>query len=147
MSRPPARVRTLRLRRKTLALMLAGILAGSVLLLGPGCFSDRSIVDIPAELATCIVPLDAVARGDALVFVRSQTFLPQTVRVRAGGTVTWINCEAAGAEAHTSTADDGEWDSPLLQSGESFSHPFPEAGRFDYTCLPHPFMRGVVLVE
>lgn len=142
MSRPHSR----RLRWLGPAAALTAAVASGPLL--GGCFSDRSIADIPDDLVTCVVPMEAVARGDALVFIRDLTFLPQTVRIRAGRGVTWVNCEGgADAHAHTSTADGGSWDSPLFQSGESFSQQFPAAGEFDYGCLPHPFMRGVVIVE
>lgn len=121
------------------ALAMAGILAA--------CISERSIVDPTADLATCVLPLDALVRGDALVIIRHHVFVPDTVRLGAGRAVTWINCEAAGSDPHTSTATAGAWSSPLLQPGESWTHPNPAAGIHDYTCLPHPFMRGVVIVE
>lgn len=127
--------------------MLAAALVVTLQLLAAGCFSDRTVVDPSGELVTCVVPLEAVARGDALVFIRNLAFVPQTVRISPGRSVTWINCEAEGADPHTSTADDGAWDSPLLPSGASFSRQFTAAGSFDYHCLPHPFMRGEVIVE
>jgi amicyanin len=126
---------------------LAATLVVTLQLLAAGCFSDRTVVDPSAELVTCVVPLEAVARGDALVFIRNLAFVPQSVRISPGRSVTWINCEAEGADPHTSTADDGAWDSPLLPSGASFSRQFTDTGSFEYHCLPHPFMRGEVIVE
>lgn len=126
---------------------LAAGLVVALQLLAAGCFSDRTVADPSGELVTCVVPLEAVARGDALVFIRNLAFVPQTVRISPGRSVTWINCEAEGADPHTSTADDGAWDSPLLPSGASFSRQFTAEGSFDYHCLPHPFMRGAVIVE
>jgi amicyanin len=117
------------------------------LALASGCFSDRSILEVRGEFADCPVPLDAAARGDAFVIIRGLAFLPDTVRVRPGGGVTWINCEETGTEPHTSTAAEAGWNSPLLAAGQSFSRAFASPGRYDYHCAPHPFMRGVVIVE
>ena len=92
------------------------------------------------------LPLDRVAQGDAMVLIRGQQFLPDTVRVRPGQAVTWVNCEAPGADPHTSTSMTGVWDSPLLQRADFYTRTFATAGTFSYTCIPHPHMRGVVLV-
>jgi plastocyanin len=125
--------------RGAVALALAVLLAG--------CISDRWIADPVGDLADCVIPVDALARGDALVIIHRQAFVPDTVRLRPGRSVTWVNCEAVGSDPHTSTAEDGEWASPLLQAGDSWSVAFAAAGTHAYTCLPHPFMRAVVIVE
>lgn len=65
------------------------------------------------------------------------------LRVRPGTTVRWVNRDPVG---HTSTSDDGVWDSALLGPGESFSRTFREPGRYPYHCTPHPYMEGVVVV-
>jgi plastocyanin len=124
-------------RRRAFA--LAGLLAVGA------CISDRSGAGITGEFTDCQVPLDAIRAGGAIVLIRGSTFVPETVRVRPGGRVTWINCEQAVHEPHTSTADGGTWDSPLLPAGGWFSTVIPAAGEFRYFCRPHPFMRGVVL--
>jgi plastocyanin len=111
------------------------------------CFSERGPTEPPAGLTDCALPLQAVARGDAIVLIRGQAFLPDTVHARPGQRVTWVNCEPEGADAHTSTAVGGAWESPLLQRAAFFTHEFGAAGEFAYTCLPHPHMRGAVIVE
>ncbi len=82
-----------------------------------------------------------------VVAMRNFGYHPQTLRVRPGTTVTWVNCEGQGREAHTSTSDAGVWESPFLEPGAMFTHTFAEPGRFDYYCVPHPAMEGVVIVE
>lgn len=71
------------------------------------------------------------------------TFQADTIRVKPGTVVRWINRDQV---AHTSTAEDGEWKSPLLGPGETFEQQFVEVGEYPYYCTPHPFMRGVVIV-
>jgi plastocyanin len=64
--------------------------------------------------------------------------------VGAGQRVTWINCDE---DQHTSTADAGQWTSPLLAPGDAFTQTFATTGVFSYHCEPHPFMTGRVIVE
>jgi plastocyanin len=64
--------------------------------------------------------------------------------VRAGTRVTWVNCDP---DSHTSTADGAQWSSPLLATGDAFTHTFDAAGDFPYHCEPHPFMTARVIVE
>jgi plastocyanin len=82
--------------------------------------------------------------GSTVVVIRRFAFGPAELRVRVGERVTWINCDE---DAHTSTADGGEWASPLLAPGQGFTQTFSAAGEFPYHCEPHPFMTGTVIVE
>ncbi len=120
---------------------------GLVAVVAFACFSERAQVTGPPAGGECLVPLEARVPGSVLVVVRDFTFEPAEVRVRAGGTVTWVNCADPSEPAHTSTADGGGWSSPLLAPGQAFSHVFPASGSFPYHCEPHPFMTGRVVVE
>ncbi len=74
-------------------------------------------------------------------------FDPQNITVQEGDIVTWTNNHTF---IHTSTSADGgiEWDSGILNPGDSFSHTFNAAGSFDYICAVHPtMMTGNVTVE
>jgi len=64
--------------------------------------------------------------------------------VPPGTSVTWTN---DGPTVHTATADAGLFDSGILEAGESYSFTFDEPGSYDYFCVPHPFMRGKVIVD
>jgi plastocyanin len=111
------------------------------------CFSERRPPTALDDLE-CSVALPTPGSNQVLVAIRDFAFHPAELRFPAGTTVTWINCEPAAVEAHTSTADGGAWSSPSLQPvGGTFSHTFVSPGRFDYHCAPHPFMRGTVVVE
>jgi amicyanin len=112
-----------------------------------GCFSSRDPVGNNGLDGECRFSSSGGVPGTTIVAIRNLTFTPEEVTIRAGGTVTWVNCEPAGAEAHTSTADEEEWSSPTLTSGDGFSHTFPQAGTYAYHCEPHPFMTGTVVVE
>ena len=134
-----------RSRRTVAALSTLAVLAA---LTGGGCFSERISGDAGGVTGDCSIPVGPiVGTTTAIVAIQGFAFEPQTIRVRPGTTVTWVNCEEEGTEAHTSTADDGAWDSSVLAPGATYSFTFPAEGEFDYHCTPHPFMQGVVIVE
>jgi len=78
-----------------------------------------------------------------------ECFLPPTITVDVGATVTWTNDDNA---AHTvtsgSAADgpDGNFDSSLFMAGATFEATFDTAGEYPYFCMVHPWMAGVVIV-
>jgi len=123
-----------------MALVLAAGLALS-------CFSERDAVTDPVGGDDCAIPASAIGPNRAVVLIRGFRFLPDTLRVRPGTTVTWVNCEAASVEPHTSTALGGAWDSGPIAPGTSFARTFTAADATGYFCRPHPSMRGVVIVE
>ena len=84
----------------------------------------------------------APVAGDA-VSIDNFAFVPATLTVPVGSTVTWTNHDE---EPHTVAASDGSFHSPGMGSQASYSHTFPTAGRFDYVCSIHPFMHATVVV-
>jgi plastocyanin len=75
--------------------------------------------------------------------IDSYFYLPETLRVKAGTTVTWHNNDQV---PHTVTARDGSF-SGLVQQGTTFQRTFSEVGSFEYFCAIHPSMTGEVIVE
>jgi plastocyanin len=129
-----------RMSRRTLAALGLVICLSAVIL--AGCFSQHEAT-APTEGA-CNVNVGGGVPGSTLIVVRGFAFTPSEVTVRVGDRVTWINCDQ---EQHTSTADGGQWSSPLISAGEAFTETFQTAGDFPYHCTPHPFMTGRVMVE
>ncbi|MFQ5907554.1 MAG: plastocyanin/azurin family copper-binding protein [Thermoplasmata archaeon] len=70
-------------------------------------------------------------------------YLPGTYTVAAGTTVTWVNQDVV---IHTVTSDVGRFDSGSMRPGDRFSYTFTTPGTFTYGCIPHPYMRGTVVV-
>lgn len=68
-------------------------------------------------------------------------FLPTTITVKKGSTITWTNNDTA---PHTVTGNG--WDSGQIDPGETYSRKFTAAGSFDYHCIIHPVMQGTVNV-
>ena len=86
----------------------------------------------------------ALAQDDMTVSIQDFSFNPGQITVAPGTTVTWTN---QGPSPHTTTADDGSWDSGLLQQGEDFSFTFDKPGTYTYHCSIHPDMTASVKVS
>ena len=86
----------------------------------------------------------ASAQDDMTVSIQDFSFNPGQITVAPGTTVTWTN---EGPSPHTTTADDGSWDSGTLQQGEDFSFTFDEPGTYTYHCSIHPDMTASVKVS
>ena len=125
---------------------VAALLAATVAFSATACISDRSSGPGP-NLEGCNVSLPAEAFGSSIVVMRDFNFLPAQSSIRPGGKVTWVNCDPAGTESHTSTANGGQWDSQLMQSGATFTREYATAGLFPYHCTIHPGMTGTVTVQ
>jgi plastocyanin len=79
----------------------------------------------------------------AKVRIVNFAFKPATITVPKGTIVGWKNF---GSAAHTSTSDDGRWDSGTLQTGDVFRVRFRVAGTYAYHCEIHSSMHGSVVV-
>ena len=84
------------------------------------------------------------AQDDMTVSIQDFSFNPGQITVAPGTTVTWTN---GGPSPHTTTADDGTWDSGTLQQGEDFSFTFDEPGTYTYHCSIHPDMTASIKVS
>ncbi len=79
----------------------------------------------------------------------NECYSPYEVSVAVGATVTWSNDDTT---VHTVTSGkkmihDDLFDSSIFMSGETFEITFSDAGTFDYFCMVHPWMTGIVHVS
>jgi len=77
------------------------------------------------------------------VSMKNLQYMPAALKVPAGTTIAWKNDDQL---AHTVTAADSSWTSPLLQPGKSFVRTFDQPGVYEIHCTPHPFMKMTVEV-
>jgi len=82
--------------------------------------------------------------SENIVEISDFTFLPVTLNIKKGDSVTWTNKDGT---RHTATSDDGVFDSGLLSNGQNFKYQFNEVGTFSYHCTPHPYMKAKIIVE
>jgi 3',5'-cyclic-AMP phosphodiesterase len=79
------------------------------------------------------------------VAIDNFSFSPNTVTLSVGGTVTWTNHD--NVQHVVSSADNQFKKSPLLKTGQSFSHTFAATGIYSYFCSIHPRMTGKIIVK
>jgi plastocyanin len=94
-------------------------------------------------VATASGPTAPAPQAGSLVKIDNFAFVPATLTVPVGTTVTWTNQDE---EPHTVTAKDGSFHSPGLDSRGTCSYTFQAPGSCDYICSIHPFMTGSVVV-
>src|SRR5260370_13467395 len=70
------------------------------------------------------------------VAIDNFSFSPNTLTLSVGGTVTWTNHD--NVPHVVSSADNQFKKSPLLKTGQSFSHTFATTGTYIYSCPLHP---------
>jgi plastocyanin len=114
---------------------------GALLLAGCSVSRPTTSSGTPTPSMSIAAPAAPVS-GDQ-VNIDDFAFVPLTLTVKAGSTVTWTNRDE---EPHTVAASDGSFHSPGMGTGATFSHTFSTAGTFDYVCSIHPMMRGTVVV-
>jgi len=112
-----------------------------VIAVTPSAFADHATAIVTNAPGSSVPGCEETADG---------CFIPSTVTIDVDSEVIWENSDTA---AHTITSGtpvegpDGIFDSSLVMPGSSFSHVFEEAGSYDYFCMVHPWMQGMVMVS
>ena len=126
--------------------------------------SDNLVVEAEAEHAAMMAAEKAAAdaakapmsaevvpvAGSASPGCEPECYDPSTVTISAGGTVTFVNTDTAPHTVTSGTATDGPdgvWDSSLIMIDMSYSVTLDNSGTYDYFCMVHPWMQGIVIVE
>ena len=118
-------------------------LVAAIVAITPSAFADHAKIDV------------SIAKGASTPGCEetNSCFDPAEAITDVGGEVTWTNTDTA---AHTVTSGDlqsdpdnvgTEFDSSLFGPGKTFSKTFEKAGTFNYFCMVHPWMMGVVTVQ
>ena len=80
----------------------------------------------------------------------NECYLPSLLTIGTGTTVIWQNVDSAAHLATSGTPDggpDGIFDSGMIMGDGTFEYEFNHVGEFQYYCLVHPWMVGIVTVE
>jgi amicyanin len=138
---------------RSLALLLACLSLG---LVAAGCGGDDDDDGGGGAAETTEQPADTAAEdtggagGETVeVGMKGIQFDPDSVTVKAGGTVKWTNNESV---PHDVTKEDGpgaKFSSGTgnMKQGDTYEQTFKEAGTVNYVCTVHPNMKGTVTVE
>lgn len=127
--------------------LAASLAVLSLVLIVGGCGGDDD--DAAPEPADSTAPASETVPEEpgaeaAQVDMVDISFAPADVTVSVGTTVVWTNQDGVD---HTTTSNDGVWDSGVLGPGESFEFTFEEPGTYTYLCEIHPAMQGTIIVE
>ncbi len=112
-------------------LVASGIIG--IMVLGAGCSSNQQ--------TNANTAVNTIASNE--VQIQGMTFMPSTLTVTQGTTVTWTNNDSVN---HTVTGDNGGPASDTLIHGATYSYTYATAGTFTYHCTIHPTMIGKVIV-
>ena len=111
----------------------------------PAPVSAPEPVAAPAPAAPPVVlapaPLPPPVAADAGVSISNFMFVPDTLSVAPGTTVTWTNNDRS---RHTIVFPEGEI---AIASGQSYSRSYDQPGEYTYVCGLHPSMTGKIIVK
>ena len=75
--------------------------------------------------------------------IKNISYMQPRITIAVGTTIEWTNADPL---PHSVTAVDRSFNSGLIQPGKTYRHTFTRAGTYNFYCMPHPFMKGVVVV-
>jgi plastocyanin len=126
-----------------LLLIVAGAFIVIILIV---LFSGNSLGSVFMNTSSKASQIDPIVenQNEKTISIQEFSYTPAVLVVKAGTIVTWTNNDAI---AHSATADDGSFDTGLLEKGQSGSVTLNEAGEYTYHCSVHPNMTGKIVVE
>ncbi len=113
--------------------------------LEPGGMARRLLLRRALGAGLLLAGASRAARAeDAQIVVDNFTFSPTPLTVKAGTTVTWVNHDDI---PHSIVCPTLNVHSHAMDTDESFSFKFEQAGTYNYNCGLHPHMHGQVIVS
>lgn len=101
-------------------------------------------VIIPVVSALALVLAAPASSATVTVSIKRAGFTPKTVNINQDDSVTWTNNDTIN---HQVVANNGNYASPILGPGKSWTHPFHNGGTFRYHDSLHPGLTGSVVVK
>jgi plastocyanin len=94
--------------------------------------------------ALALVLAAPAATATVTVEIRKSGFVPATVTINQDDSVTWRNVDTKN---HQVVANGGQFASPILPPGKTYTRTFRSGGTFRYHDGLHPTLRGTVVVR
>src|ERR1700730_724005 len=94
-------------------------------------------------LTLCAAPALPARAADMEVNIDNFAFTPKVLTVKAGTTIVFRNRDDI---PHSVVGSMGEFHSKALDTDDSFSFAFAQAGTYPYSCGLHPKMQGRIVV-
>jgi len=112
----------------------------SIIAITPSAFADHSKVDINMVVGSDTPGCET----------NNMCYMPYNAALDPGGEAMWHNIDTVAHTVSSGTPAEGlddVFDSSLVAAGGMFSYKFEEAGTYDYFCMVHPWMTGIVTVS
>jgi len=112
----------------------------SIIAITPSAFADHSKVDINMVVGSSSPGCET----------NNMCYMPYNAALDIGGEAMWHNVDTMAHTVSSGTPAEGlddVFDSSLVPAGGMFSYKFEEAGTYDYFCMVHPWMTGIVTVS
>lgn len=122
---------------------LAAICVLALVLAGCGGLKKGGLTPVGDDEAT---KEPSQAKSSVTVDMVSIQFQPETIRVKPGGSVTWVNRDKV---AHTVTEGNelyNTFNSGEIAPGRRYSRTFQKERKIGYRCTIHPNMEGTIFV-
>ena len=100
---------------------------------------------IPIAVAGLALVLAAPAStATSTVQIKSTGFVPATVTINQGDSVTWTNTDT---KDHQVVSNGGAFASAILNPGKTYTHAFASGGTYHYHDGLHPSLKGTITVK
>ena len=112
----------------------------SIISITPSAFADHSKVYINMVVGSSTPGCET----------NNMCYMPYNAALDIGGEAMWYNVDTMAHTVSSGTPAEGlddVFDSSLVPAGGMFSYKFEEAGTYDYFCMVHPWMTGIVTVS
>jgi predicted secreted protein with PEFG-CTERM motif len=126
--------------KKTICSLFVLLTVFSIIVITPSAFADHSKVDINMVVGSSTPGCET----------NNMCYMPYNVALDIGGEAMWHNVDTMAHTVSSGTPAEGlddVFDSSLVPAGGMFSYKFEEAGTYDYFCMVHPWMTGIVTVS
>jgi plastocyanin len=118
--------------------------------LAPTYAATSTPLPSPTAAATVVAsPSSSAASGSATqATIKLFMFKPAMLDVKVGTTVVWTNEDAIqhSVTSGTPSAPDGTFNSDFFTQGQTFSFTFTTPGMYQYFCMRHESMTGMIHV-
>jgi plastocyanin len=119
---------------------------------GPGPIappSSDTTAAPPSTSGTAAPPssTSSAPSGPGQVTIKDYDFIPSTIMVKAGTTVTWANTDVADHWVMSAPASPETFDLGRQGTNNPVTHTFAKAGNYPYFCNLHNYMKGTVVVS
>jgi len=112
----------------------------SIMAITPLAFADHPKIDINMVVGSSTPGCET----------NNMCYMPYNAALDIGGEAMWHNVDTMAHTVSSGTPAEGlddVFDSSLVPAGGMFSYKFEEAGTYDYFCMVHPWMTGIVTVS